>query len=45
MKKIVAGVEDGLNAADGDHSPANNLYPLLMQHNEESELRNRGKTT
>lgn len=44
MKKIVSGVDDGLNTADDDPSPANNLYPLLMQHNEGSELWNRGKT-
>lgn len=44
MKKMVSGVDDGSNAADGDQIPANNLYPLLMQHNEGSELWKRGKT-
>lgn len=44
MRKIVSGVDDGSNAADGDPSPANNLYPRLMQHSEGSELWNRGKT-
>lgn len=44
MKKLVSGVEDGSDAADGDPSPANNLYPLLMQHNGGSESWNRGKT-
>ncbi|XP_075902761.1 urotensin-related peptide 1 [Nelusetta ayraudi] len=42
MKKLVSGVEDGSDAADGDPSPANNLYPLLMQHNGGSESWNRG---
>lgn len=44
MKKIVSGVDDGSNTADRDPSPANDLYPLLMQHDEGSELWNRGKT-
>lgn len=43
MKKLVSDVEDGSDAADGDPSPANSLYPLLMQHNGGSESWNRGK--
>lgn len=44
MKKLVSGVEGGSDAADGDRSPASNLYPLLMHNSGGSESWNRGKT-
>ncbi|XP_040904689.1 urotensin-related peptide 1 [Toxotes jaculatrix] len=33
IQKLVSEVEDGPNAAEGEQREANNLYPLLMQHN------------
>lgn len=44
MKTIVSGVDDELNAADGEHSRANDLHPLLVQHNKGSKLWNKGKS-
>ncbi|XP_069387840.1 urotensin-related peptide 1 isoform X2 [Paralichthys olivaceus] len=34
IQKLVSEVEDGPNTADGEQREVNNMYPLLMQHNE-----------
>lgn len=33
IEKLVSEVEDGPDTAEGEQNQANNLYPLLTQHN------------
>lgn len=45
IQKFVSEVEDGPDTADGEQSQANNLYPLLMQHNMGRDSWNKGTRT
>ncbi|XP_069387839.1 urotensin-related peptide 1 isoform X1 [Paralichthys olivaceus] len=42
IQKLVSEVEDGPNTADGEQREVNNMYPLLMQHNEGRDSWNKG---
>uniref|UniRef100_A0A3Q3J0Z6 Uncharacterized protein n=1 Tax=Monopterus albus TaxID=43700 RepID=A0A3Q3J0Z6_MONAL len=42
IQKFVSEVEGGLNIAEGQQREANNLYPLLMQHNGGRDSWNKG---
>lgn len=43
IQKLVSEVGDGSDAAEGEQSQGNNLYPLLMQHNGGRDSWNKGK--
>lgn len=45
IQKLVSEVEDGPNTAEGEPSQANNLYPLLTQHNMGRDSWNKGTRT
>ncbi|XP_060934927.1 urotensin-related peptide 1 [Limanda limanda] len=42
IQKLVSEVEDGPNTADGEQREVNDMYPLLMQHNEGRDSWNKG---
>ncbi|CAB1456221.1 unnamed protein product [Pleuronectes platessa] len=42
IQKLVSEVEDGPDTADGEQREVNNMYPLLMQHNEGRDSWNKG---